>query len=91
MSKANLSQHVLFIFQDAKKDDQAKKAYKLLALLHSECNTIVSLVNDTGSLARDIVDLEDNIKAESTKRTEDTLKKIQLDLTRMQEELVELV
>ncbi|KAI5641992.1 hypothetical protein NE865_05991 [Phthorimaea operculella] len=74
------------LFRDAKRDDQAKKAYKLLALLHSECNTIVSLVNDTGTLARDIVDLEDNIKAETAKRTEDTLKRIQVDLTRMQEE-----
>lgn len=73
-------------FQDAKKDDQAKKAYKLLALLHSECNTIVSLVNDTGTLARDIVDLEENIKTETAKRTEDTLRKIQLDLTKIQEE-----
>ncbi|XP_048481031.1 coiled-coil domain-containing protein 22 homolog [Plutella xylostella] len=76
------------LFGDAKKDDQAKKAYKLLALLHSECNTIVSLVNDTGSLAREIIDLEDNIKAEKTKRTEDTLQRIQQDITRMQEENV---
>lgn len=74
------------LFKDAKKDDQAKKAYKLLALLHSECNTIVSLVNDTGTFARDIVDIEDNIKTEKAKRTEDTLEKIQLDLKRMQEE-----
>ncbi|KPJ16884.1 Coiled-coil domain-containing protein 22-like [Papilio machaon] len=74
------------LFKDAKKDDQAKKAYKLLALLHSECNSIVSLVNDTGNLARDIVDLEDNIKAEKSKRTEDILEKIQLDLTKLQKE-----
>ncbi|KAG6464333.1 hypothetical protein O3G_MSEX014447 [Manduca sexta] len=74
------------LFRDAKKDDQAKKAYKLLALLHSECNTIVSLVNDMGSLQRDIVDLEENIKTETAKRTEDTLKKIQLDLAKLQEE-----
>ncbi|XP_063636280.1 coiled-coil domain-containing protein 22 [Cydia splendana] len=74
------------LFKDAKKDDQAKKAYKLLALLHSECNTIVSLVNDTGTFARDIVDIEDNIKTEKAKRTEDTLEKIHLDLNRMQEE-----
>ncbi|XP_038213230.1 coiled-coil domain-containing protein 22 homolog [Zerene cesonia] len=74
------------LFKDAKKDDQAKKAYKLLALLHSECNTIVSLVNETGILARDIVDLEDNIKAEKSKRTEDILQKIQLDLTNLQKE-----
>ncbi|XP_063530387.1 coiled-coil domain-containing protein 22 [Cydia strobilella] len=74
------------LFKDAKKDDQAKKAYKLLALLHSECNTIVSLVNDTGTFARDIVDIEDNIKTEKTKRTEDTLEKIQLDIKRMQKE-----
>ncbi|XP_059060177.1 coiled-coil domain-containing protein 22 isoform X2 [Achroia grisella] len=76
------------LFRDAKKDDQAKKAYKLLALLHSECNTIVSLVNDTGSLARDIVDLEDNIKNENAKRTEDILKKVNLDLTQMQKESI---
>lgn len=79
--------YFLYTFsQDAKKDDQAKKAYKLLALLHSECNTIVSLVNDTGTFARDIIDLEDNIKAEKAKRTEETLEKILIDLTRMQEE-----
>ncbi|CAG4964835.1 unnamed protein product [Parnassius apollo] len=76
------------LFKDAKKDDQAKKAYKLLALLHSECNTIVTLVNETGNLAREIVDLEDNIKAEKSKRTEDILQKIQLDLTKLQTESI---
>ncbi|XP_053600170.1 coiled-coil domain-containing protein 22 isoform X2 [Plodia interpunctella] len=75
------------LFRDAKKDDQAKKAYKLLALLHSECNTIVSLVNDTGALARDIVDIEDNIKTEKAKHTEETLQKINSDLARIQEEI----
>ncbi|XP_069355104.1 coiled-coil domain-containing protein 22 homolog isoform X2 [Maniola hyperantus] len=74
------------LFKDAKRDDQAKKAYKLLALLHSECNTIVTLVNDTGTLSRDIIDLEDNIKAEKSKRTEDILQKIQLDLSKLQNE-----
>lgn len=73
-------------FQDAKKDDQAKKAYKLLALLHSECSTIVTLVNDTGTIARDIVDLEDNIKTVKAKRTEDVLNKIHIDLAKMQQE-----
>lgn len=76
----------LFYFQDAKKDDKAKKAYKLLALLHSECNTIVSLVNDMGLVSREVVDLEENIKTETAKRTEDTLRKIQQDLARMQQE-----
>ncbi|CAK1578299.1 unnamed protein product [Parnassius mnemosyne] len=79
------------LFKDAKKDDQAKKAYKLLALLHSECNTIVTLVNETGNLAREIVDLEDNIKAEKSKRTEDILQKIQLDLTKLQNESIIMV
>ncbi|CAK1551743.1 unnamed protein product [Leptosia nina] len=74
------------LFKDAKRDDQAKKAYKLLALLHSECNTIVSLVNETGTLARDIVDLEDNIKTEKSKRTENILQKIQTDLANLQKE-----
>lgn len=57
-----------------------------MALLHSECNTIVSLVNDTGTLARDIVDVEENIKTETAKRTEDTLTKIQTDLAKLREE-----
>lgn len=76
-----------FLFQDAKKDDQAKKAYKLLALLHSECNTIVSLVNDTGVLSRDIVDLEDNIKTQKSKKTEDILQKVKVDLAQLQNEM----
>ncbi|GBP59530.1 Coiled-coil domain-containing protein 22 homolog [Eumeta japonica] len=76
------------LFKDAKKDDQAKKAYKLLALLHSECNTIVSLVNDTGTIAREIVDLEDHIEVEKAKRIEETLKRIQLDLTVIQSEKI---
>lgn len=77
---------LLYFLKDAKRDDQAKKAYKLLALLHSECNTIVTLVNDTGILSREIIDLEDNIKAEKSKRTEDVLQKIQQDLSKLQNE-----
>lgn len=58
----------------------------MLALLHSECNTIVALVNDMGLISREVVDLEENIKTETAKRTEDTLRKIQQDLARMQQE-----
>lgn len=57
-----------------------------MALLHSECNTIVSLVNDTGTLSREIVDLEDQVKTEKTKQIEKTLEKIQMDLSKLQEE-----
>lgn len=46
----------------------------------------MSLVNDIGSLQRDIVDLEENVKTETAKRTEDTLEKIKFDIAKIKEE-----
>lgn len=40
-----------------------------------------------GTMSREVVDLEENIKTETAKRTEDTLRKIQIDLARMQQEI----
>lgn len=75
------------VFRDAKRDEQSKKAYKLLATLHSECGNIVSLVNETGACSREIVDLGVQVENEKSKRVEEALVQLKLDLRQMQQEL----
>ncbi|KAK3099768.1 hypothetical protein FSP39_009318 [Pinctada imbricata] len=48
-------------FQDAKKDEAAKKAYRNLAALHENCEVLIKTVEDTGGIMREIRELEDQV------------------------------
>ncbi|XP_065080310.1 coiled-coil domain-containing protein 22 homolog [Ochlerotatus camptorhynchus] len=74
------------IFRNAKKDEHSKRAYKLLVTLHSDCEELIKLVQDTGAIKRELRDLEDQIESEKTRNTAANLGQITHDLTEMQSE-----
>lgn len=74
------------IFRNAKKDEHAKKAYKLLVTLHSDCAELMALVQETGAVKREIRDLEDQIENERGRNTAANLAQISRDLAEMQAE-----
>ncbi|XP_058831111.1 coiled-coil domain-containing protein 22 homolog [Topomyia yanbarensis] len=74
------------IFRNAKKDEHSKRAYKLLVTLHSDCAELIGLVQETGSIKREIRDLEDQIENEKGRNTAANLAQITNDLTEMQNE-----
>lgn len=74
------------IFRNAKKDEHAKKAYKLLVTLHSDCAELMALVQETGAVKREIRDLEDQIENERGRNTAANLAQICRDLAEMQAE-----
>ena len=49
------------IFRDARTNEASRKAYKLLATLHSDCSDLVNLVEETGATVREIRDLEEQV------------------------------
>lgn len=69
----------LFI-QSAKRDEPSKKAYKLLATLHSNCGDLVSLVQETGQILREVRDIEDQIEQERSRNAVANLEQITRDL-----------
>ncbi|KAK3916236.1 Coiled-coil domain-containing protein 22-like protein [Frankliniella fusca] len=78
------------IFRDAKRDDVSRRAYKLLATLHSECSELVKMVEETGANVRESRDLEDQIETESAKKVSDNLERISADLRQMKQETASL-
>ncbi|KZC07998.1 Coiled-coil domain-containing protein 22 like protein [Dufourea novaeangliae] len=74
------------IFRDARTNEASRKAYKLLATLHSDCSELVSLVEETGATIREIRDLEEQIDSESTKNVGANLERITADLKQMKQE-----
>jgi hypothetical protein len=78
------------IFQDAKRDETARKAYKLLATLHSDCSDLVQMVEETGATVREIRDLEEQIETESAKNVGANLDRISADLHQMKQETAAL-
>ncbi|XP_055626030.1 coiled-coil domain-containing protein 22 homolog [Toxorhynchites rutilus septentrionalis] len=74
------------IFRNAKKDEHSKRAYKLLVTLHSDCTELIGLVQETGSIKREIRDLEDQIENEKTRNTAANLTQITNDVSEMQNE-----
>ncbi|KAK0085481.1 hypothetical protein PV325_000123 [Microctonus aethiopoides] len=78
------------IFRDAKTSEASRKAYKLLATLHSDCSELVTLVEETGTTLREIRDLEEQIDSESAKNIEANLQRITADLEQMRQETASL-
>ncbi|XP_069703325.1 coiled-coil domain-containing protein 22 homolog [Periplaneta americana] len=78
------------IFRDAKKDETARRAYKLLATLHSDCGELVQMVEETGATIREIRDLEEQIETESVKNVGANLERISADLRQMKQETAAL-
>ncbi|XP_071847669.1 coiled-coil domain-containing protein 22 homolog [Apostichopus japonicus] len=74
------------IFKDAKKDESVRKAYKFLASLHESFDQLIKTVEDTGSIMREIRDLEDQVDKELGKKTGANLEKISSDLKQMKQE-----
>lgn len=48
-------------FQNAKRDEHSRRAYKLLATLHSDCNDIVTYIRETAALVREISDIQEQV------------------------------
>ncbi|KAJ1530454.1 hypothetical protein ONE63_005357 [Megalurothrips usitatus] len=78
------------IFRDAKRDDVSRRAYKLLATLHSECSELVKMVEETGACVRESRDLEDQIETESAKNVGANFERISADLRQMKQETASL-
>ncbi|KAM8830609.1 coiled-coil domain-containing protein 22 isoform 2-T2 [Synchiropus picturatus] len=64
------------IFKDAKKDESVRKSYKYLAALHENCNQLIQTIEDTGTILREIRDLEEQIEAEAGNKTVANLERI---------------
>ncbi|XP_035740613.1 coiled-coil domain-containing protein 22 homolog isoform X1 [Vespa mandarinia] len=78
------------IFRDARTNEASRKAYKLLATLHSDCSELVSLFEETGATIREIRDLEEQIDTESAKNVGANLERITADLKQMKQETAAL-
>uniref|UniRef100_A0A5F9CX97 Coiled-coil domain-containing protein 22 n=1 Tax=Oryctolagus cuniculus TaxID=9986 RepID=A0A5F9CX97_RABIT len=74
------------ITKDAKKDDAARKAYKYLAALHENCSQLIQTIEDTGTIMREVRDLEEQIETEMGKKTLSNLEKIREDYRALRQE-----
>ncbi|CAH6780436.1 coiled-coil domain-containing protein 22 [Phodopus roborovskii] len=74
------------VFKDAKKDDAVRKAYKYLAALHENCSQLIQTIEDTGTIMREIRDLEEQIETEMGKKTLSNLEKICEDYRALRQE-----
>ncbi|MBN3318416.1 CCD22 protein, partial [Atractosteus spatula] len=74
------------VFKDAKKDESVRKAYKYLAALHENCTQLIQTIEDTGTIMREIRDLEEQIETENGKKTVSNLEKILEDYKAIRQE-----
>uniref|UniRef100_A0A8C7YV84 Coiled-coil domain-containing protein 22 n=1 Tax=Oryzias sinensis TaxID=183150 RepID=A0A8C7YV84_9TELE len=74
------------VFKDAKKDESVRKAYKYLAALHENCNQLIQTIEDTGTILREIRDLEEQIETENGNKTVANLERILDDFKAIRQE-----
>nr|XP_014354241.1 PREDICTED: coiled-coil domain-containing protein 22 [Latimeria chalumnae] len=79
------------VFKDAKRDEAVRKAYKYLAALHENCTQLIQTIEDTGTIMREIRDLEEQIETENGNRTLSNLERILEDYRAMKHENAALV
>ncbi|KAM8709112.1 hypothetical protein ACLKA7_015997 [Drosophila subpalustris] len=78
------------LFQSAKHDLHAKKAYKLLAQLHAHCSELVECVTNTGNVSKEIRELEVQIDGEKMKNVLTSLQQITGDINKFEQHIQEL-
>lgn len=78
------------LFQSAKHDLHAKKAYKLLAQLHAHCSELVECVSNTGNVSKEIRELEVQIDGEKMKNVLTSLQQITGDIQKFEQHIQEL-
>lgn len=78
------------LFQSAKHDLHAKRAYKLLAQLHANCNELVECVSLTGNVTKQIRELEVQIDGEKLKNVLTSLQQITGDIQKFEQHIQEL-
>ncbi|XP_069738706.1 coiled-coil domain-containing protein 22 [Phaenicophaeus curvirostris] len=74
------------LFKDAKRDELVRKAYKHLAALHENCAQLIQTIEDTGTIQREIRDLEEQIEVETSSKPPATLDRILSDCRALREE-----
>ncbi|XP_034029354.1 coiled-coil domain-containing protein 22 [Thalassophryne amazonica] len=74
------------VFKDAKKDESVRKSYKYLAALHENCNQLIQTIEDTGTILREIRDLEEQIETENGNKTMANLERILDDYKAIRQE-----
>ncbi|XP_068027237.1 LOW QUALITY PROTEIN: coiled-coil domain-containing protein 22, partial [Melanerpes formicivorus] len=74
------------LFKDAKRDEVVRKAYKYLAALHENCAQLIRTIEDTGTIQREIRDLEEQIEGESSGKPPGSLERILSDCRALREE-----
>ncbi|TWW57255.1 Coiled-coil domain-containing protein 22 [Takifugu flavidus] len=74
------------VFKDAKKDESVRKSYKYLAALHENCNQLIQTIEDTGTILREIRDLEEQIETENGNKTVANLERILEDYRAVRQE-----
>uniref|UniRef100_A0A672FD34 Coiled-coil domain-containing protein 22 n=1 Tax=Salarias fasciatus TaxID=181472 RepID=A0A672FD34_SALFA len=74
------------VFKDAKKDESVRKSYKYLAALHENCNQLIQTIEDTGTILREIRDLEEQIETENSNKTMANLERILEDYKAIRQE-----
>ncbi|XP_062513614.1 coiled-coil domain-containing protein 22 homolog [Corticium candelabrum] len=79
------------IFMNVKKDEACRKAYKYLASMHESCGILITSVEETGNVMREIRELEDQIESEKQKKLDDSFGQISADLKQMKQENATLV
>lgn len=71
---------IFWFLQANKKDEYSKKVYKLLITLHSEFSELIDFVENTGSIQREIRDLDDLINFERQQNVQQKLDQIMKDM-----------
>ncbi|XP_069177183.1 coiled-coil domain-containing protein 22 homolog [Procambarus clarkii] len=73
-------------YKEAANNERVRQVYRAVAAVHEGCGELVDIVRDTGTIQREIADLREQVDLEKSKKVEENLEQLKIDLNQVKKE-----
>ncbi|KAK3880981.1 hypothetical protein Pcinc_014557 [Petrolisthes cinctipes] len=73
-------------YKEAGSKEKVRAVYRAVAGVHEGCSQLVDIIRETGAIQREIADLREQVDLEKSKKVEETLEQLKVDLIQVKKE-----
>nr|XP_053626806.1 coiled-coil domain-containing protein 22 homolog isoform X3 [Cherax quadricarinatus] len=73
-------------YKEAANNERVRQVYRAVAAVHEGCGELVDIVRDTGAIQREIADLKEQVDLEKSKKVEENVEQLKIDLNQVKKE-----
>ncbi|XP_042874644.1 coiled-coil domain-containing protein 22 homolog [Penaeus japonicus] len=73
-------------YKEAGNNERVRQVYRAVAAVHEGCGELVDIVRETGTVQREISELKEQVDLEKSKKVEENLEQLKVDLNQVKKE-----